>query len=55
MSETEVAKTDTGETVESLSGHPEGTVLENGETITGSYDKDGKLTGWHKLPAEDKE
>lgn len=37
--------------VEELSGYPEGTVLPNGEKIVGSYDSEGALIGWHKVPA----
>ena len=39
---------DTPETVESLSGVAEGTMLANGETVTGDFDKNGKLIGWSK-------
>lgn len=39
---------DTPETVESLSGVADGTVLASGEIVTGSFDLNGKLTGWSK-------
>jgi hypothetical protein len=42
-------------TVESLAGVPENTVLEDGETVVGSYDEDGNLVGFHKLPAKENE
>ena len=36
-------------TVESLSGFPEGTVLEDGTKIVGDYDPDtNEVIGWHK-------
>lgn len=35
-------------TVESLSGYAEGTVLDTGEIIKGTYDENGVLVGWHK-------
>ena len=37
-------------TVESLAGIPEGTVLEDGEKVVGTYDEEGNLVGWHKEP-----
>lgn len=42
-------------TVKDLSGFEEGTVLEDGETVVGSYDDDGKLVGWHKQPATEED
>lgn len=57
-------------TIKSLSGFPEGIVLDTGETIAGSYielpdendlDDEGNpkivkvLTGWHKVPQAEEE
>lgn len=39
-------------TVEILSGHPEGYVDANGETIVADKDDNGNVIGWHKEPAE---
>lgn len=33
-----------------LVGHPNGFVLEDGETITYEYNDQGQFTGWHKAP-----
>lgn len=40
--------------VEALAGHPEGTVLPDGEKVVGSYNDEGELIGWHKEPAKEK-
>jgi hypothetical protein len=40
-------------TVESQAGVPEGTVLDNGEKVVGSYDENGTLVGWHKEPGSE--
>lgn len=37
--------------VEILSGHPEGFVDANGETIVADKDDKGNVIGWHKEPA----
>ena len=39
-------------TVEILSGHPEGYVDANGETIVADKDDNGNVIGWHKEPAQ---
>lgn len=41
------------QTPEELVGHPDGTVLEDGETIVYDYDDAGAFVGWHKAPGVD--
>lgn len=43
---------DTTTSVESVVGHPNGEVLDSGETVVYDYDKDGQFTGWHKQAQE---
>lgn len=41
---------DTTSSIESVVGHADEDILDNGERVVFDYDEDGQFTGWHKAP-----
>lgn len=39
---------DSTTSIESVVGHADGDILENGDVVVYDYDKDGQFVGWHK-------